>query len=237
MLLMEIIDQAFLAPTAVIDSDHPDIITFAQKTIEGISQTDPVAKAVKLFYAVRDEIYYDPYYPFYLPEHYQASRVLKSGKGYCVSKAVLLCALGRACAVPSRIGFATVTNHIATRQLVETLGSNIFVYHGFTEFYLNGKWVKATPTFNIELCRRHNVPPLEFNGHADSIFHAYDCNNNRYMEYLEFHGSFADLPLDEIIVNWRRVYGADRVEQWIHMFEQARGTAERNIMAEDVLQE
>lgn len=234
---MNMIDQAYLSPTPVIDSDHADIIAFAEKTIEEVSKTDAVAKAVKLFYAVRDGIYYDPYYPFYLPEHYQASRVLKSGRGYCVSKAVLLCALGRAVQIPSRIGFATVTNHIATRQLVETLGSNIFVYHGFTEFYLNGKWVKATPTFNIELCQRHQVPPLEFNGYEDSIFHAYDCNNNRFMEYLEFHGSFADLPLEEILESWKKVYGADRMNLWIEMFEKAKSAPQRNIMDEEILKQ
>jgi len=48
---------------------------------------------VALYYAVRDGIWYDPYYPFYLPEHYRASNVLKSGRGYCVCKASLLCAL------------------------------------------------------------------------------------------------------------------------------------------------
>ena len=35
--------------------------------------------------------------------------------------------------------------------------------------YLEGKWVKATPAFNIEMCTRFGVKPLEFNGVDDSL--------------------------------------------------------------------
>ena len=165
---MSQIYQKYLDPTPIIDSDHQSIIDYATETIGEI--TDTVQRVIKLYYAVRDGIWYDPYYPFYLPEHYRASNVLKSGRGYCVCKASLLCALGRACGIPSRVGFADVRNHLATRQLIEFLGSDLFVYHGFVEFYLKGKWVKATPAFNRELCERHSVAPLEFNGREDSIF-------------------------------------------------------------------
>ena len=138
------VDEKYLKTTAIIDSDHEEIVKYAIDTI-GNGAREPTEKAVKLYYAVRDGIWYDPYYPFYLPEHYRASNVLESGRGYCVCKASLLCALGRACGIPSRVGFATVRNHLATKQLIEFLGSDLFVYHGFTEFYLEGKWVKATP--------------------------------------------------------------------------------------------
>ena len=162
--------QKYLSPTPIIDSDNYILIDYAMKSVKD-SNNDPVSKAVKLYYAVRDAIWYDPYLPFYLPEHYQASNVLRKGRAFCVGKATLLCALGRVCGIPSRVGFATVRNHLATKQLLEFLGSDLFVYHGFTEFYLEGKWVKATPAFNIELCRKHKVIPLEFNGREDSIFH------------------------------------------------------------------
>jgi len=192
---MDKIDEAYLLPTAMIDSDSPLILEHAEKII-GTSKGSAIDQAIKLFYAVRDGIWYDPYYPFYRPEHYRASNVLKSGRGYCVSKASLLCALGRACKIPSRLGFANVRNHLATRQLIEFLGSDLFVYHGFTEFYLDGRWVKATPAFNIELCKRHKVVPLEFNGREDSIFQPYSLDKKQFMEYLEDHGTYADIPLD-----------------------------------------
>ena len=118
-------NSEFLTPTAILDSDHPRVAAFAEKCLHGVS-SDPVARAVALYDAVRDGIWYDPYSPFYLPEHYRASGVLKRGRGYCVSKASLLCALGRAGGIASRIGFATVRNHLATRQLIEFLGLRSF---------------------------------------------------------------------------------------------------------------
>jgi len=152
---MDHMDKKYLDPTAIIDCDHKTIIEYANDTV-GHAGKDPVEKAVKLYYSVRDDIWYDPYYPFYLPEHYRASNILKSGRGFCISKVSLLCALGRACSIPSRVGFATVRNHLATPKLIEFLGSDLFVYHGFTEFYLAEKWVKATPAFNVELCKISN---------------------------------------------------------------------------------
>ena len=169
---MSLEDSLYLRPTAILDSDHPRIAAFARQSAGQV--TDPVEQAVRIYYAVRDGIRYDPYYPFYLPEHYRASNVLASGRGYCVCKASLLCALGRSLGIPSRVGFATVRNHLATKQLIEFIGSDLFVYHGYTDFFLEGKWVKATPAFNKELCVRHRVAPLEFDGREDSIFQPFN---------------------------------------------------------------
>jgi len=231
---MERIDEKYLLPTAIIDSDSQHIIEHTEKII-GTAVSSAVEKAVKLYYAVRDGIWYDPYYPFYRAEHYRASHVLKSGRGYCVSKASLLCALGRACKIPSRIGFATVRNHLATKQLIAFLGTDLFVYHGFTEFYLDGKWVKATPAFNVELCKRHKVVPLEFNGREDSIFQPYSLEKKQFMEYLEDHGTYADIPLDDIVNAWKVTYGKDRVRKWIEAFEKSGGISSRDFSREDVL--
>jgi transglutaminase-like putative cysteine protease len=207
----------FLKATDIIDSHHPDILSFAEEK-RGDAK-DPVDKAVRLYYAVRDEIWYDPYYPFYLPEHYRASHVLKNRRGFCIPKVSLLCAAGRASGIPSRAGFATVRNHLATRQLLDFLGSDLFVFHGFTEFFLEGRWIKATPAFNKELCMRHGVAPLEFNGREDSIFQPYNADHARYMEYVEFHGSYADIPVREIVDGFKMTYGSDRVQRWIDSFE------------------
>jgi len=209
---MENLDQ-YLQPTGIIDSDHPAVRAFALKTAG--EAADIVEKAVRLYYAVRDGVWYDPYHPFFLPEHYRASNILRDRRGFCIPKVSLLCALGRACGIPSRAGFATVRNHLATRQLLEFIGSDIFTYHGFTEFLLEGKWVKATPAFNSELCRRHGVAPLEFNGREDSIFQPLNSENRKFMEYLEFHGSFADIPVDQIVRAFENTYGQERVRGWI----------------------
>lgn len=207
----------YLVPTPMLDCDHPVVARFASTAIG--TATDPREKAVKLFYAVRDGIRYDPYSPFYLPEHYQASRVLQRGRGYCVCKAALLCAVGRAAGIPSRMGFATVRSHLASTNLIEYLGTNLFVYNGYTEFRLGDRWVKATPAFNKELCLRHNVAPLEFDGYRDCLFQEYDRQNRKYMEYLEYHGTFADVPLKRILKAWNKTYGRERVQKWIEAFE------------------
>lgn len=226
--------DVYLAPTAMIDSDHYKIIDYSEKATKG-GASDPVAKAVRLYYAVRDPIWYNPYVPFYRPEHYRASTILEQGRAYCVGKATLLCALGRASGIPSRVGFADVRNHLATKQLLEYLGSNLFVYHGFTEFYLNDTWVKATPAFNIELCKKHHVLPLEFNGLEDSIFQPYNGDQKQFMDYVKDHGSYADIPVGEIVAAWKAEFGDERVLQWIAGFENAEGKSERNFDAEEVV--
>jgi transglutaminase-like putative cysteine protease len=225
--------QAYLTPTSIIDSDHQRVRDFAMETIDG--SKDPVERAVKLYLAVRDGILYDPYSPFYLPEHFRASYVLKRGKSFCVPKASLLCALGRASGIPSRVGLADVRNHLATKQLIEFIGSNLFVYHGFVEFYLEGKWVKATPAFNNSLCRRHKVLPLEFNGREDSLFQPYNTDDQKFMEYIKIHGTFSDVPVDDIVTGWKKAYGEERVQAMIRSFEQKGDQSPSDFEKEDVL--
>ncbi len=231
---MHPVNPVYLKPTEIIDSEHPEVAAFAARAIG--AARDPVERAVKIYYAVRDGILYDPYSPFYLPKHYRASYILEKGRGYCVCKASLLCALGRACGVPSRVGFATVRSHLATRQLIEFLGCDLFVYHGFTEFFLEGKWVKATPAFNRELCERHKVAPLEFNGREDSIFQAYNMEKKKYMEYVADHGTYADIPLEIILRAWDETYGKDRVKVWVEMMEKAGAGSARDFYSEDVIE-
>jgi transglutaminase-like putative cysteine protease len=226
--------QKYLSPTAIIDSDHNMVIDYAMAAVKNAAD-DPIEKAVKLYYAVRDVIWYDPYLPFYRPEHYRASNVLKRGRAFCVGKATLLCALGRACGIPSRVGFADVRNHLATKQLLEFLGSDLFVYHGFTEFYLNGKWCKATPAFNIQLCKKHKVIPLEFDGCNDSIFHPYNIDKKQFMEYVADHGTYADIPVEKIVAAWKATYGRDRVNQWIEGFEASDSAIPRDFATEEVV--
>lgn len=225
----------YLAPTEIIDSSHPRIRDYAMEVVG--TSNDPVERAVKLYLAVRDGIRYDPYTPFHLPEHYRASLVLERGRSFCVPKVSLLCALGRACSIPSRVGFATVKNHLATKQLIDFLGSNVFVYHGFVEFHLEGKWVKATPAFNRELCEKHQVEPLEFNGREDSLFHPFNRENKKYMEYVRYHGTHSDIPVDTIVAAWNEAYGKERVDGWIKMFARDEDTQVRDFGGEDVWKE
>lgn len=204
----------YLRPTYYIDSDHADVVAFAEESAAG--EREPVARARKLYYAVRDGFRYDPYSVELTPEGFRASRCLERGYGFCVTKATLLAAAGRALGLPARLGFADVRNHLSTKRLTEMLdGTDLFVYHGFTEFHLEGKWVKATPAFNLSLCRKFRVLPLEFDGRNDSIFHPFDADGRRHMEYVAERGSFADVPFeairDSFLEHYPRVY-ADYID-------------------------
>jgi transglutaminase-like putative cysteine protease len=197
--------KAFLAPARYVDSDHPRVTAFA---LEHAKDTDARARAVALYYAVRDGVRYNPFLDFSDENAFRASACLETGEGFCIGKAALLAASARAAGLPARVGFADVKNHLTTPRLAERMGSDLFVYHGFTELWLDGKWVKATPAFNLELCRKFRVKPLEFDGRDDSIFHAFDEDARRHMEYLRERGSFADVPVAEIQRVFREAYPA-----------------------------
>jgi transglutaminase-like putative cysteine protease len=194
----------FLEPTAFVDSDAPGVIAFAREVCAG--EPDEVAKAVRLYYAVRDRITYTPYCDFRSPETYRASACLARGSGFCVAKAALLAAAARAAGIPARVGFADVRNHLTTSRLRELMGGDVFYYHGYTEVWLGGRWLKATPAFDRALCERFGVQPLEFDGQADSLFHPYDRTGRRHMEYLHDRGAQADVPVADIMAAFERAY-------------------------------
>ncbi len=221
-----------LKPGVIINSDHPEVVKYALDALGNSGLTER-EKAVKLYLRVRDDIRYNPYLPFYKPEHYLSSNVIKSRTGFCIPKAGLLCAVARVAGIPARIGFASVKNHLSTRQLLEYLGSDLIVYHGYTELWIEEKWVKATPAFNAELCLLHKVPPLEFDGINDSIFHEFNSEKKKFMEYTAFHGVFQDVPVDLIVSEWKNFYGIERVENWIRMSEERNDS--RDFTKEDII--
>jgi transglutaminase-like putative cysteine protease len=196
--------KSCLRPTWFIDSDHPDVVEFAKETTEGAGSESE--RAVRLFYEVRDRIRYDPYSSNLEPETFKASLVLGRDATFCIPKAILLAAAARALGIPSRLGFADVRNHLATERLLRLLRTDLFVFHGYTELFLDGRWVKATPTFNLSLCEKFNVEPLEFNGRDDALLHPFDRERKRHMEYVRSHGSFDDMPLDEMTRAVREAY-------------------------------
>jgi len=197
--------RQFLESTLYVDSAHPRVAAFARAHAKGAGDRE---RAVALYYAVRDQVRYNPFLDFSDERVYRASDTLEAGVGFCIGKAALLAAAARAASIPARVGFADVKNHLTTPRLAEYMGSDSFVYHGFTELWLDGRWVKATPAFNLDLCRRFRVKPLEFDGREDSIFHPFDEDDRRHMEYLRDRGSFADVPVAEIQEVFRTEYPA-----------------------------
>ena len=196
--------DACLAPTATIDSDHPEVSAFASGRARGAAGARDAA--VRLFYAVRDELRYDPYGVSVDADSMRASRALAARRGWCVSKAALLVAGCRALGIPARMGFADVRNHLSTARMRETMKTEVFYWHGYASIRLDGRWVKATPAFNRELCEKFGLLPLEWDGVGDSLYHPFDREGRRHMEYLRDHGEFADIPLERMRETWRREY-------------------------------
>lgn len=195
---------AHLAATDAIDSGHPAVRAFALKYAHGNTTRE---QAVALTHAVRDQFRYDPYRIDLSPGGMRASTVLANGYGWCVPKATLLAASARAAGIPARLGFADVRNHLSTERMRQTMQTDLFIWHGYTDLWLDGAWRKATPAFNIELCHRFGLLPLDFDGVHDSLYHAFDRTGQRHMEYVNQRGSFDDLPLAQIVADFRRVYG------------------------------
>ena len=193
-----------LRPTWYVDARHPDVRAFARVATSGAAT--PAATAAALFTAVRDHIRYDPYALDLRPEAMRASAVLASDHNWCVPKATLLTAACRAVGIPARIGLADVRNHLSTPRLTELMGTDVFVCHGYTEIHVNGRWHKATPAFNRELCERFGVDPLTFDGAGDALLHPYDGAGRRHMEYLTDHGTFDELPLAWIVHSLQQTY-------------------------------
>jgi transglutaminase-like putative cysteine protease len=196
-----------LTPTWFLDADDWTVKTFAREAVEAAGAETPKDKAVALFLAVRDGWRYDPYSSTREPGDYRASAVLAKDAAYCIPKAVLLSAACRAEGIPARLGFADVRNHLQSEKLKERMGTDLFVYHGYSELWLDGRWVKASSAFNKELCERFGTKVLEFDGEHDALMHPFDTSGNRHMEYVNQRGSFADLPFDEIMQAFDEVYG------------------------------
>ena len=194
----------YVQPSATIDSRHTAVSAFAMENAG--DARDSRQKAIRLYYAVRDSIRYDPYLIELTVDGLKASHTLSIGRGWCVPKAILLAACCRAMGIPARLGFADVRNHLSTARMRETMKTDIFYWHGYTAIYLDDIWVKATPAFNIELCERFRIQPLDFDGRSDSIYHPLDQNGNRHMEYLQYRGEFTDAPINQIIETFQREY-------------------------------
>lgn len=188
--------EQYLKPTPIIDCDARTIQEKAQQLTRG--QGEVTEKVRTLFYFVRDGIKYNPYLPRHLVEHFRASETLARGEGFCIQKAVLLVALSRAVGIPSRLGFAILRNHLLPEKLAEILETNVIPDHGYAELYLNGKWVKATPAFDLEMCQKNRIIPVEFDGKKDARFHPYTQDSRLHIEYVLDRGPYDDVPLDEV---------------------------------------
>lgn len=195
--------DACLTPSRIVDAEHPAVAAYAVRHAVGATERE---RAVALYYAVRDDIRYDGYGIELTPIGLSASRALEIGRGWCVSKAVLLAACCRAVGIPAALGYADVRNHLSTERMRQTMQTDVFYWHGYTAIWLDGQWVKATPAFNRELCEKFRIHTLDFDGREDSIYQPYDLDGRQHMEYLAYRGEYVDVPLEQMQADFRRLY-------------------------------
>jgi transglutaminase-like putative cysteine protease len=196
--------DAYLAAGPGIDHQNPRIKDFVESRVQGAASNRE--KAVRLFYAVRDGWRYNPYRISMVRDDLVASLIFLKEEGHCIDKAVLYTAFLRAARIPARLCLAKVRNHIAAEKMIEAFGTDELAPHGYVELWLGDRWLKATPTFNRELCEFLGVKPLEFDGESDALFQQYDPQGKRFMEYLANYGSFEDVPYEQIATLLRKHY-------------------------------
>ncbi|MFD0689976.1 transglutaminase-like domain-containing protein [Actinomadura fibrosa] len=208
--------RVYRSAAEYVDSDHPAIRAAAEAIVS--PNAGPAEKARAFYYAVRDDIRYG--FPSgrrgsgaqstadYFREltTYRASSVLDAGYGYCVGKSAVYTALCRASGLAARPAFADVRNHLSNRRLRQAMGTDVFAWHGYVEVHLHGRWTKVTPIFDSALCRRANVPPLEFDGESDAMLQQYDNTGQRFLSYVQVHGAFHDVPARFLATEMVRLY-------------------------------
>lgn len=194
----------YLAETEYIDAAHPSILKKAQELTANVQGKR--GQAAALFRHVRDGFPYKIIYEIPGRDYFRASVTLGRGEGFCMPKSVLLAALARAIHIPSRLHFADIRNHILPPTTTERLKTDIMAYHTYVEMFIDGKWVKATPSFDIGFCERFNLVPVDFDGEHDAMLHHLDRSGRVHIEYIVDYGTRADFPLAEVLGAFKRTY-------------------------------
>ncbi|MHA1680830.1 MAG: transglutaminase-like domain-containing protein [Promethearchaeota archaeon] len=196
----------YLECTRFIDDAGGSISSLARELTRDVDAGDVRQKATKIFYFVRDKIPYKIQWQMITRKSLRASTTLKNGHGFCIPKAILLAALARTLGIPSRLHFADIRNYRTSESLKQAMGSNLFVYHGYTELFLEGAWLKANPAFDKALCNEKDLIPVEFDGRSHGLFSKVDKHGNKFIEYVKDHGVYTDVPYSNIISAWMEEY-------------------------------
>ncbi|MGW0465438.1 transglutaminase-like domain-containing protein [Streptomyces sp. NPDC003027] len=187
-------------PTEFLDYETDAVQEFIDHAVKDRS-ADKRTNAIELYYAVRDDVFYEVYDTDLSPDGLKASHTAATRSGFCLHKSALYAAAVRALGIPSRLVYGDVRNHLASPRLIEHIGGDVF-FHGLTQVHLGGRWIKATPVFNKMLCKLYGMEALEFDGLTDSLYHPYREGAGS-MEFLKDHGAFDDVPYDFVIATMR----------------------------------
>lgn len=193
----------FREPTRFIDSNDEAIRSCVRGLIE--PGDDEHQRAIRIFEFVRDKIAFEFTVKLH-HEDFEASRILKQRRGFCVQKAVLLCALGRAAKIPSALVMSDLRDHTLPPHLVEIVGTNVLHHHGLVAFYLGGKWVKVDAALSPDVVSAKGYYGVIFDGISDALMPQVTQSGEPHTEYLEFHGLYPDLPFRQMIEAFVKAY-------------------------------
>ncbi|WP_300027260.1 transglutaminase family protein [uncultured Maribacter sp.] len=194
----------YLSPTYFYDFESEEIQAIVSEFKDASLSQKEIA--IALYNKVRDHWRYDPYSLSFNKEKYRASEIAKRTNGHCIDKSIVLIACLRAMDIPARIHLAKVKNHIGVERLIEKFGSNELTPHGMVDAFIDGKWLKLSPTFNTSLCEMLRVAPLDFDGENDAVLQEFSADGTQFMEYLEDYGHFEDVPMEFMERNAREHY-------------------------------
>lgn len=180
--------------TDVFDFENPAVTQFIEDA--GCYGESNITKAVeRLHDAVRDTIDYNVF-NVSLHSGLSAAEVVEEALGFCLHKSILFVAGCRKLGVPAVLCSDIVTNHVSDAAMLELVGGEEFL-HWYARIYLNGKWIKAAPTFNTLLCALYGVDVLHFNPSDDSIEQR--NSDNTKMIYRGQQRSYPDPAMPELI--------------------------------------
>jgi transglutaminase-like putative cysteine protease len=132
--------REYLAPNLYLDSDDLLIQNLAKEAIG--QENEPIKIAGLLSSFVHRYINSKNFAVGFA----SASEVARKRAGDCTEHSVLLAALGRACQIPSRV----VTGLVYAPRFEGK--RHVLVYHMWTQFYLQGKWVNYDSALGYKKC-------------------------------------------------------------------------------------
>ena len=190
-----------MIPTAYIDSDHPAVGSAVFKAIG--DAVDDVQRAVRIHDFVRDKVKFGWASAFY---DQPASRVLKSGVGFCNTKSTLFVAMLRAADIPARQHFVNINTEIIAEFFTP---AGDYVDHSYSEVFLDNRWISVDsyivdlPLFDAARERlKDENKQLGYGIHRNGTPH-WDGRSNAFAQFVDDgsfsglttrdHGSYADV--------------------------------------------
>ena len=141
----------YLQPSVTVQSNDPSILRTARQIVAGAAS--PSEQVARLIRWMQDNVEKTPL------DVFSALDVLETRKAECQGHAYLYTAFARALGIPTRI-----VNGIAYSQ---DYGG--FLYHSWTESFLDGNWVAVDPTFSQIVADATHVKLIEGESLADLL--------------------------------------------------------------------